>query len=171
MKTHFMLEVRGFNAGETDIRDRLARDPILAADPQLAYVYEAVYEAVYDNPDGLKYCAVLCIGHADRVPAGSEDNRRAEEEKAAQERADNARSWILEMVNDLAYSAGYSPQQDWPNVERAVAYQVGVGAASLATPPGTLSAGLKNRRVEIVIAGVNVDVIDTYDDQKFVLGV
>jgi hypothetical protein len=28
------------------------RDPLLAADPQLAHVYEAVYEAVYDNPMG-----------------------------------------------------------------------------------------------------------------------
>jgi hypothetical protein len=170
MKTHFNFEVRGFDAGETDIRDRLARDPILTADPQLAYVYEAVYEAIYDNPDGLKYCAVLCVGHADRVPAGSEDDRRAQEEKAAEERADNFRSWILEMVNDLANSAGYIPTADWPSAERAVAYKVGVGAANLATSPGTLAAGLQNRRVEIVIAGAGVDVIDTYDGQEFILG-
>jgi len=170
MKKHFTLEVRGFNSGETDMRDRLARDPPLAADPQLAHVYEAVYQAVYENPNGTSYCAVLCIGHADRVPWGPEADRRAQEESAAEERADHARSWILDMVNDLASSAGYATQPDWPSVDRAVAYKVGVGAANLATAPGTLAAGLQNRRVEIVVAGEGVDVIEANDGQDFILG-
>jgi hypothetical protein len=163
MKTHFNLEVRGFNAGETDIRNYVARSATLGADPQLALVYQSVFEAQYDNPDGQKYCAILFIGHADRVPVGSEDARRTEEEKAAQERADAARSWTLEKVNDLANAAGFAPLPDWPSAEHAVAYQVGVGAASLATPPGTLAAGVENRRVEIVVAGLNVSIIDQND--------
>jgi hypothetical protein len=169
MKTHFNLEIRGFNAGETDIRDYVARSATLGSDPELALVYESVFEAVHDNPDGQKYCAVLFIGHADRVPAGSEDARRAEEEKAAQERADNARSWTLQKVNELAVAAGLGQLPDWASAEHAVAYQVGVGAADLATPPGTLPAGLENRRVEIVVAGLNVNTIDQNDNANFLV--
>jgi hypothetical protein len=163
MKTHFNLDVRGFKAGETDIRDYVLRSATLDSDPQLALVYQSVFEAVYDNPDGLKYCSVLFIGHADRVPAGSEDARRAEEEKGAQERADYTRSWTLDKVNQLAIAAGLPQQQVWSDVEHVVAYQVGVGAASLATPAGTQAAGHENRRVEIVVAGLNVSIIDQND--------
>ena len=169
MKTHFNIDVRGFNAGETDIRDYVARSATLDSDPQLALVYESVFEAVFANPNGQKYCAILFIGHADRVPAGTENARRADEEKAAQERADNARSWTLEKVNALATAAGFTPVPDWASADNAVAYQVGVGAANLAVTPGTLAAGLENRRVEIVVAGLNVSIIDQNDTADLVV--
>ena len=169
MKTHFTVEVRGFNSGETDLRDYLARAPALETSPQLALIFEAAYEAIYDNPNNDKYCALLFVGHADRVPAGSEAQRRADEEKASYERADHARSWVLEMVNGLAQAYQNPPQAGWDQVENVSAFKVGVGAADLAEPPGTLPAAFQNRRVRMVVAGRNVSVIDQNNEGYFIL--
>ena len=54
MKQRFQVEVRGFEAGEQDIVDYLARVGGLAATPELEWVYQAAYEATHDNPDGTK---------------------------------------------------------------------------------------------------------------------
>lgn len=167
MKTHFIVEIRGFNAGETDLRDYCSRAPALETAPELGAVFEAAFEAIYENPNNDKYCALLFVGHADRVPAGSEDQRRSEEETASLQRADFARSWILEMVNGLAQSYGYQEHADWETVERVASFKVGLGAANLATPYGTQAAGVENRRLRIIVSGLNVDVINQRNGAHF----
>jgi len=169
MKQHFQVEVRGFEAGETDIRDYLTRVGGLGAAPELEYVYQAAYEATHDNPDGQKYCSILVIGHADRVPAGSEEDRRKDEEETAEARADYLRSWTLDMMNAQAAAANLQPLPDWPSVEHVTSFKVGVGAAALVEPAGTIAAAKKNRRVEIVVAGLNVSVIDQHDGQEYII--
>jgi hypothetical protein len=168
MRTQFNVEVRGFNAGEYDISDYLARSPELAAWDGLARVIDAAYEAVYSNPEGTKHFGISFVGYSDRAVSGDETARRAAEEKAANERCAKAGLWFGQELGARAAATGQPVYPHWADTPHLVGFRMGVGATSLAAPPGTSVAALKNRRLEFIVQGIGVAAIDAFHEQTFI---
>ncbi|SDI25545.1 hypothetical protein SAMN05216603_12912 [Pseudomonas benzenivorans] len=165
MKARYYFVVSAYVDGETDFATLLARRPLTANAPELGWLVDAAYEAQYENPDGTKKCSILFVGHSDRNDTAgvSPSDRVRSEHERSKERAESARTWLLDRLNDRAQAAGQVLNLEWLEVDSVVAFAVGVGASQLAKEPVAMNDRLFNRRIYIVLEGLNVAAITAHD--------
>ena len=104
-----------------------------------------------------RFVAIVIIGHADRQDDldqfPTEEARRASELKASEDRAEDARTWLLGQFQAAVQIAGGVIPADWESARNVAVARHPCGAADLVhTQPSGESERLKNRRVTFFIA-------------------
>ena len=159
MKASFVVEIRGYNAHETDFTALLNRRPDLQA-PEVSAIIDSAFEA-FENAGGNKSSAIVILGYSDRedAPGLTDQQRRASELQASQARADSASAWLLDKVNSVAQASGMQIEIDWKGVATVDVEAIGVGASDLAQQPVTEQDRLNNRRIRFLVSGNNVSAV------------
>jgi hypothetical protein len=135
----------------------------VANSPAVEVVIEAALDVLHNNPDGTKACIMLLMGHSDRDDTQdlSADERHRNEYERSRERAESARAWLLDTVNERAQTSGLPTVNDFRGDENLFVPFVSLGAVQLVSEQDRP----RNRRVIIEVASTNVQVVADNDRQ------
>jgi len=170
MRARFVVEIRGYNAHQTDFRILLDRRPDLHA-PEVTAIIDSAFEA-RENTGENKSCAVVIVGYSDRedTPGLTDAQRRASELQASRDRANSASAWLLDKVNELAQGSDLQIEVEWKGIPTVAVEAIGVGASDLAQPPASEQDRLNNRRIRFLVSGNNVSAVTDRDGTDVVFG-
>jgi outer membrane protein OmpA-like peptidoglycan-associated protein len=159
-KRSTVIDLDGYASGTFDFPELLASKPDLYRTMLVDYFLSPMYaaERAVESSTALErrqYCSVLVLGHADRfdVPGVSSEERRAEELKSSQLRAESASAWLLGELSGRLEMAGLAKLDTWGEATNVELDVIACGAADLVhVVPANEDQRKENRRVLIEIS-------------------
>jgi hypothetical protein len=154
----------GYHSQETDFNLAVARLSQAHRD-----VIDKIPKIIFNvqlDPEATSFCSITILGLADRddTPGLTAEQRRDNESTASFTRAVSFEQFLLDEVNGLFQAFGNPQLASFDLFDRVFVHSEGIGSSQLTfKTPQNETERRRNRRLQLVVATVNMGIIDDAD--------